>query len=103
MDGGSFAMKFKKMKITIELDEFQYARMEKIAKRKGITAEQYCGRVINSSILRDSAPSKPPDPDTVEARMKASREMDELRKQIWGDRVMPSSTPFIRKMRGHED
>ena len=96
-------MKFKKMQITIEVDEFQYARMEKIAKRKGITAEQYCGRGVNSSILRDSAPRKRPDPDTMEARRKASRELHELRKQIWGDRVMPSSTPFIRKMRGHED
>ena len=96
-------MKFKKMKITIEVDEFQYARMEKIAERKGITAEQYCGRVVNSSILRDSAPRKRQVLDTLEAELKASRELNELRKQIWGDRVMPSSTPFIRKMRGHED
>ena len=87
-----------KTQLTIELDDALRCRLADVARRKGISLSEYCERVMEQAVAADEP--KALTPDEVDAWLER---LAKLRKETFGDRVLPDSVPMIRKMRGYED
>ena len=87
-----------KTRLTIELGDALRCRIEDIARRKGISLSEYCEQVMEQAVAEDEP--KALTPDEVDAWLER---LAKLRKETFGDRVLPDSVPMIREMRGHRD
>ena len=87
-----------KTQLTIELDDALRCRLEDVARRKGISLSEYCEWVMEQAVAADE-----PKALTYEEELAWLENLERLRREIFGDRVLPDSAPMIRKMRGHED
>ena len=87
-----------KTRLTIELDDALRCRLEDVAHRKGVSLSEYCERVMEKAVAEDEPRAL--TPDEVDAWLER---LAQLRKEAFGDRVLPDSVPMIRKMRGYED
>lgn len=87
-----------KTRLTIELGDALRCRIEDVARRKGISLSEYCEQVMEQAVAEDEP--KALTPDEVDAWLER---LAKLRKETFGDRVLPDSVPMIREMRGHRD
>ncbi len=85
-------------RLTIELGDALRCRLEDVARRKGISLSEYCEQVMEKAVVEDEP--KALTPDEVDAWLER---LAKLRKETFGDRVLPDSVPMIREMRGHRD
>ena len=85
-------------RLTVELDDALRCRIEDVARRKGISLSEYCEQVMEQAVAEDEP--KALTPDEVDAWLER---LAKLRKETFGDRVLPDSVPMIREMRGHRD
>jgi plasmid stability protein len=72
------------------LDEAVIARIKALAKANGRSMEEEARLILEQTAMR-------PTPQEWAARM------DKVRREIFGDRVLPDSTPLIREMRYEDD
>ena len=86
----------ERVQLTIELDDALRRRLEDVAHRKGISLSEYCERVMEQAVAADEP--KALTPDEVDAWLER---LAKLRKEAFGDRVLPDSVPMIREMRGY--
>ena len=87
-----------KTELTIDLDPRTARRVQEIAARCGISPSDYSRQAIQRA-LRQDAP-EPPDPQAGENMREVIEKTRKLRKDLFGDRVFPDSTPLFREMRG---
>ena len=90
-----------KTELTIDLDPRTARRVKDIAARCGISPGDYSRQAIQRA-LRQDAP-EPPDPQAAEDMRAVIEKTRKLRKELYGDRVFPDSTPLFREMRGYGD
>ena len=93
-------MEAKKKRLTLDLDPPVQRRLKAVAALKGISMRQYCLTAIDKELAKDEANgvsgqrSGPSDAERFAA----------LRKEIFGDKVLPGSgADFIREAREIRD
>ena len=86
----------ERVPLTIELDDALRCRLEDVARRKGISLSKYGEQVMEQAVAEDE-----PKALTYEEELAWLENLERLRKDIFGDRILPDSVPMIRKMRGH--
>ena len=84
--------------VTLDLDPELRSRLEAIAARKGVSLNDYCLEIICGAVDRDEGRAL-----NKTEQLAALDRLDALRKEVFGDRVLPDSTPLFREMRGHRD
>ncbi len=89
-------MQAKKKRLTLDLDPPMQRRLKAVAALKGISMRQYCLTAIGQELSKDEAngvSDQPPGRFDIEGLIA-------LRKEIFGDRVLPgSSVDLIREAR----
>ena len=90
-----------KIELTIDLDSRTARRVKEIAARCGISPSDYSRQAIQRA-LRQDAP-EPPDLQAAKNMREVIEKTRKLRKELFGDRVFPDSTPLFREMRGYDD
>ena len=86
----------ERVQLTIELDDALRCRLEDVAHRKGVSLSEYCERVMEKAVAEDE-----PKALTYEEELVWLENLERLRREIFGDRVLPDSVPMIREMRGY--
>ena len=87
-----------KTRLTIDLDASLCQRIQAVAARLGVSPSEYCRQILEDAVASDE-----PKALTYEEELAWLENLERLRSEIFGDRVLPDSVPMIRKMRGHED
>ena len=91
-------MQAKKKRLTLDLDPPMQRRLKAVAALKGISMRQYCLTAIGQELDRDESNGVLGKPDG------RFEELLALRKEIFGDRVLPgSSVDLIREAREIRD
>ena len=86
-------MNAKKKRLTLELTPEERERLKTTAARKGVSMGQYCRAAIGEALAKD-------DPEGETFRRFDIEGLIALRKQTFGDRVLPgSSVDLIREAR----
>jgi hypothetical protein len=89
-------MEAKKKRLTLDLDPMVQRRLKAVAAMKGISMRQYCLTAIGRELSKDEVQGVVDLPFGHEALDR----LDTLRKEIFGDRVLPGdSVDFIREAR----
>ena len=86
----------ERVRLTIELGDALRCRLEDVARRKGISLSEYCEQVMEQAVAEDE-----PKALTYEEELAWLENLERLRKEIFGDRILPDSVPMIREMHGH--
>ena len=86
-------MNANKKRLTLELSPEERDRLQAAAARKGVSMRQYCRSAINDALAKD-------DPEGETFRRFDIEGLIALRKQTFGDRVLPTdSAEIIREQR----
>ena len=86
-------MASKKKRLTVELDSEVQQRLKDTATRMGVSMGRYCRAAIESELEKDEADGQRIPHFDIEGLIA-------LRKQIFGDRVLPTdSAEIIREQR----
>ena len=93
-------MEPKKKRVTFDLDAEVQQRLKAIAALKGISMRQYCQNAIETELAKESAASAP----TENSGASRADSFKALRREIFGDRVLPgNSADLIRESREMRD
>ena len=93
-------MEAKKKRLTLDLDPTAQRRLKAAAALRGVSMSQYCQAAIENELAKDEA-----DRVTVQPAGRSDIEgLIALRKEIFGDKVLPgSSVDLIREAREIRD
>ena len=93
-------MEAKKKRLTLDLDPTAQRRLKAAAALRGVSMSQYCQAAIENELAKDEA-----DTVTVQPAGRSGIEgLIALRKEIFGDKVLPgSSVDLIREAREIRD
>ena len=93
-------MDSKKKRVTLDLDAEVQQRLKAAAALKGISMRQYCQNAIETELAKE----RPPDAPAEDPRPSRAESFKALRKEIFGDRVLPgNSVDLIRESREMRD
>lgn len=94
------ARSVEKKRLTLDLDAPLQRRLKAVAALKGVSMRQYCQRAIEKELDEDEAGAESRQPSLSGAAEHFAR----MRKEIFGDRVLPgNSVDIIREMREERD
>ena len=89
-------MEARKKRLTLDLDPMVQRRLKAVAAMKGISMRQYCLTAIGRELSKDEVQGVVDLP----FGHKALDRLDALRKEIFGDRILPGdSVDLIREAR----
>ncbi len=93
-------MESKKKRATLDLDAEVQQRLKAAAALKGISMRQYCQNAIETELAKE----RPPDAPAEGSGSNMADRLAALRKEIFGDRVLPgNSVDLIRESREMRD
>ena len=93
-------MEAGKKRLTLDLDAPLQRRLKAVAALKGISMRQYCQTAIEKELDEDEAGGGSEEV----SRFSRAEHFAALRKEIFGDRVVPgNSVDVIREMREERD
>ena len=89
-------MQSGKKRLTLDLDAPLQRRLKAVAALKGISMRQYCQSAIEKELEEDEAEGVADE----SARLSNSEYFAQVRKEVFGDRVLPgNSVDLIREAR----
>ena len=93
-------MATEKKRLTLDLDAPLQRRLKAVAALRGVSMRQLCQRAIEKELDEDEAGGDRGEP----TRLSDSESFAQIRKEIFGDRVLPgNSVDDIREMREERD
>ena len=93
-------MATEKKRLTLDLDAPLQRRLKAVAALRGVSMRQLCQRAIEKELDEDEAGGDRGKP----TRLSDSESFAQIRKEIFGDRVLPgNSVDDIREMREERD
>lgn len=89
----------ERKRLTLDLDAPLQRRLKAVAALKGISMREYCQTAIEKELAEDEEQAIP-----EASRFSRADHFAALRKEIFGDRVLPgNSVDIIREMREERD